>query len=88
MSVFSLVNSGAAPLGYMFSGAAAHRDGAVFDTPLLRDFSYGEFIATSENGAFVAYLNALEEPSFKEISFLCDKLFKKYGLNLNENSCF
>jgi hypothetical protein len=79
---------GSVSMKILFFQAKCNKCGALFDTPLLSDFSYGEFIATSENGAFVAYLNALEEPSFKEIGFLFDKLFKKYGLNLNEISCF
>ena len=71
-----------------FFQAKCNKCGALFETPLLSDFSYGEFIARSENGAFVAYLNAFEEISFEEIRFLFDKLFKKYDLNLNERSCF
>lgn len=62
--------------------------GTLFDTPLLSDFSYGEFIARSENGAVVAYLNAFEELSFNEISSLFDKLFEKYGIDLYKSSCF
>lgn len=71
-----------------FFEAKCNECGLLFDTPLLSDFSYGDFIATSENGAFVAYLNALEEPSVEEIRLLFDKLFKRYGLKLNEISCF
>lgn len=44
-----------------FFEAKCKKCGTVFDTPLLSDFSYGEFIARSENGEIVAYLNAIEE---------------------------
>jgi hypothetical protein len=71
-----------------FFEVKCNKCGASFDTPLLSDFSYGEFIARSENGAFVAYLNAIEEPSVKEIKVLFDKIFKIHGFNINERYCF
>ncbi len=71
-----------------FFEAKCKKCGTLFDTPLLSDFSYGEFIARSENGAIVAYLNAIEELSFNEISSLFYKLLKNYDINLNKNYCF
>jgi hypothetical protein len=78
---------GSVSMKISFFQAKCNKCGALFETPLLSDFSYGEFIAKSENGAFAAYLNALEEPAFEEISSLFHKLLKKYDLNSNEISC-
>lgn len=61
---------------------------ALFETPLLNDFSYGEFIARSKDGIFTAYLNAIEEPVVNEINVLFDVLFEEYGINLSKSSCF
>jgi hypothetical protein len=71
-----------------FFQAKCNKCKAVFETPLLSDFCYGEFIASSSNGALTAYLNALEEPVVKEINLIFDKLFEIYGSNLNKSSCF
>jgi hypothetical protein len=71
-----------------FFEVKCNKCGTLFDTPLLSDFSYGEFIARSENGTSVAYLNAFEEVSFNEISSRFEKLFRKYGIDLDKSSCF
>lgn len=71
-----------------FFQAKCSECGTEFSTPLLSDFSYGQFIARSENGLFFAYLNAIEELAFKEISCIFDKLLKECGSSLDENTCF
>lgn len=46
-----------------------------FDAPALNDNAYGEFLLWSKNGN-VAYLNAIKDPTYKEVSDI-----------LKDNSC-
>jgi hypothetical protein len=41
--------------------------GHSFYAPALSDFSYGQFIFTSNSGKYYAYLNALDDPVFLEV---------------------
>jgi hypothetical protein len=45
------------------------RCACAFDAPALPEGAYGEFLLWSRNGQ-IAYLNALKDPTFKEVSHL------------------
>ena len=68
--------------------AVCNNCGMVFSNPLLSDFSYGEFIARSDNGIDFAYLNVFDEPAIAEIEKILSAMSSYNGLKKNQTSCF
>lgn len=75
-------------MNVVFFEAKCKTCGTMFGNPLLSDFSYGQFIARSEDGKHFAYLDALSEPAVEYIENILDNELKEYSIIKNKPFCF